>query len=212
MRPCDPHISWICTHANWLVCIANPTPNPIYIYGCRWFQVPLSLALPTLDQLTTAIDPAQFGGQWTSVPPPAGRVFCIPPWCRIYFRVSVDRWRPIIFQIAARNVPEEVLPLPTPPGVTPVPDPSDWNGEQGTMAILTTRATVEFGSDLTDPTGGPADGIVGISDFGILRTEFGQPNPDTSPPGGPTVTQSQATTATPTSGSPGVSAQRPSQR
>lgn len=165
LRPCDPHISWICTTTGWLVCIANPTPIPIYIYGARWFPIAAGAPLPVLNQMTTAIEPQAFGAaDWTLAPNPGGgRVFCIQPWCRIYIRIQVTRWRPIIFQLAARNVPESVLPLPT---GTIGPNPNDWNGEQGTMAILTARPTQEFPEDLTN------DGVVGIPDFNQLRGAF----------------------------------------
>jgi len=173
LRPCDPHITWICTSTGWLVCVANPTPAPIYIYGCRYFPVATNAPLPLLNQMNTSIQPQQFGAaNWTPLPPPGpNRVFCLQPWCRIYFRVQVVRWRPIVFQIAARNVPESVLPLPSGPDG---PNPNDWNGEQGTMVILTGRPTQEMAEDLT------GDGAVGIPDFNQLRTVFGTTSPDGS--------------------------------
>jgi hypothetical protein len=178
LRPCDTHIVWICTTHGWLICIANPTPNPIYIYGLRYFQPSTTLALPLLSDLTTYVDPARFQGQWTNVPlptspgVPAPSVYCIPAWCRIYIRVSTTRWYPIVLQVAARNVSDSVLPLPQ--GTTG-PNPNDWNGEQGTMAIMSTRSNQEFGEDLN------GDGAVGIPDFNMLRTRFGQVSQDQTP-------------------------------
>jgi hypothetical protein len=171
LRPCDPHISWICSTTGWLVCIANPTTQPIYIYGTRWFPIATGVPLPLLSQMPTAIQPQQFGAaDWTLAPSPGGgRVFCIPAWCRIYIRIPVVRWRPVIFQIAARNVPESVLPLPT--GTTG-PNPNDWNGENGTMTILTARPTQEFPEDLNN------DGAVGIPDFNAMRAVFGAQSED----------------------------------
>jgi len=168
LRPCDPHIVWSCTTNGWLVCVANPTPAPIYVYGTRSFPVATNAPLPTLSQLNTSINPSQFGAtNWTSLNLPGGqRVFCLQPWCCIYLRVQSATWRPIVFQIAARNVPESVLPLP--PGTTG-PNPNDWNGGfgQGTMAILTTRPTQEFAEDIN------GDGVVGVPDFNQLRSRFG---------------------------------------
>ena len=96
-------------------------------------------------------------------------MFCIQPWCRIYVRVFSTTWRPVIFQIAARNVPEQILPLP--PGPI-VPNPNDFDGQNGTMAILTTRPTQEFREDIN------GDGGVGNPDFQMLRQRFGTVSPD----------------------------------
>ncbi len=171
LRPCDPQVIWSCTTNGWLLCVANPTTQPIYVYGTRFFPVASNAPLPTLNQLNTSINPTQFGAtNWTSLSLPGGqRVFCIPAWCRIYFRVPSVTWRPIVFQIAARNAPEQVVPLP--PGTTG-PNPNDWNGENGTMAILTTRPTHEFAEDIN------GDGVVGIPDFNQLRSRFGAASPD----------------------------------
>lgn len=172
LRPCDPHIVWICTTRGWLICIGNPTPSPIYVYGCRFFSPATTAPLPQLAQLNTNIDPQQFGGTWQPVQPPgAGPVFCIAPWCRIYIRVISTTWRPIVFQIAARNVPEQILPLP--PGTTG-PNPNDFDGQNGTMAILTTRPTQEFREDIN------GDGGVGNPDFQLLRQRFNTVSPDIS--------------------------------
>ena len=172
-RPCDPHITWICTTTGWLVCVGNPTPVPIYVYGCRWFPVATNTPLPLLNQLNTTILPAQFGAStWIPLQPPGpNRVFCIQPWCRIYFRIVVTRWRPVVFQMAARNIPESVLPLPV-SNTAGTPDPNDWDGNQGTMVILTDRPTQEMAEDLN------GDGVVGIPDFNQLRSVFGQTSPD----------------------------------
>jgi len=169
-RPCDPHITWICTTTGWLVCVANPTTVPMYVYGCRFFPIGPTVRLPLLNQLNTDIQPEQFGAPaWTPLIPPGPRVFCIPPWCRIYFRVTVTRWRPIVFQLAARNVGEDILPLPT---GAEGPNPQDWNGEQGTVVILTDRPTQDMPEDLN------SDGAVGIPDFNMLRSAAGQVSED----------------------------------
>ncbi len=171
LRPGDPHITWICTTRGWLVCIANPTPNPIYIYGLRYFPVATTSPLPLLAQLTASINPVQFGAAtWTPVALPGNvRVLCIPPWCRIYSRVVVTRWRPIVFQMAARDVDETVFPLQ---GNALAPNPNDFNGTNGTMAILTGRGTEEFPEDLN------RDGGTGTPDFNLLRSRFGQQSGD----------------------------------
>jgi hypothetical protein len=180
LRPCDPHVTWICTTRGWLICIANPTPNNIYVYGVRYFEPAPTGRLPLLSDLTTYIQPEAFGAtSWTSVPlpslpgVPAPHVYCIPPWCRIYIRVVTTTWRPIIFQVAARNVPDEVFPLPQ---GTAGPNPNDWNGEQGTMAILSGRSTQEYGEDVN------GDGAVGLPDFNMLRTRFGTVSEDFAAP------------------------------
>ena len=172
-RPCDPHITWICTTTGWLVCVANPTPVPFYVYGCRWFPVATNSALPLLVQLNTSITPTAFGSAtWNPLQPPGpNRVFCIQPWCRIYFRIQVTRWRPVVFQMAARNVDETVLPLQA-TGTNPPPDPNDFDGQNGTMVILTDRPTQEMAEDLN------ADGGVGIPDFNRLRAAFGTTSQD----------------------------------
>lgn len=172
-RPCDPHITWICTSTGWLICVGNPTPVPMYVYGCRFFPVGPSAPLPLLNQMTTIIQPQQFGAQgWTPLQTPGtGRVFCIQPWCRIYFRVTVVRWRPIIFQVAARNVDEGTLPLPG-NNPTPPPDPNDFDGQNGTMVILTARPTHEMAEDLNN------DGAIGIPDFNQMRSFFNTTSQD----------------------------------
>jgi hypothetical protein len=163
-RPCDPHVTWICSNGVWLICITNPTNVPFYVYGCRWFLAPLAGALPQLAQLNTNINPVAFGATgWTSLNLPQGPVFCIQPWCRIYLRVPVVQWRPIVFQMAARNVPENVLPLPP---LTNGPNPNDFDGTNGTMTILTTRPTEEFAEDIN------GDGGVGNPDFTLFRNRF----------------------------------------
>lgn len=169
LRPCDPHITWICTTQGWLVCIANPTNLPFYVYGLRYFPVPLSAPLPLLNQLNTNINPVQFGATgWTPVALPGNvRVLCIPPWCRIYIRVTITRWRPIVFQLAARDVDENIFPLNPPTGPIQAPQPNDFNGTNGTMNILTGRATEEFPEDLN------GDGVVGIPDFNLFRPRVG---------------------------------------
>jgi hypothetical protein len=175
LRPCDTHITWICTTTGWLICIANPNPIPIYVYGPRYFEIAPAANLPLLSEMNTGISPQQFGAvDWVNLTVPGqagavGRVFCIPAWCRTYLLVPVTRWRPIIFQIAARTVPESVLPLPT---GTVGPNPNDFNGEQGTMFIGTTRATEEFAEDID------GNGAVGISDFNQLRSMFNQSSED----------------------------------
>jgi hypothetical protein len=173
-RPCDPHVTWICSRNFWLICISNPTPQPFYVYGCRWFPIAATAALPQLAQMNTNINPVAFGATaWTPLNPPIGQVFCIQPWCRIYLRVPVTTWRPIVFQMAARNVSETQLPLP--PGTTG-PNPADFDTESGngTMVILTTRPTQEYAEDI-DGNGG-----VGTSDLNAVKARFGTVSPDIS--------------------------------
>lgn len=171
LRPCDPHVTWICTRNTWLICITNPTLVPFYVYGPRWFAVGTTSPLPQLTQLNTNMNPTAFGATgWTALQLPGGvQVFCIQPWCRIYLRVPVITWRPIIFQVPARNVDATVLPLPV---GTNGPNPNDFDGQNGTMAILTTRATEEFAEDIN------GDGAVGIPDLNFLRTRFGTTSSD----------------------------------
>ncbi len=175
-RPCDPHITWICTRTGWVICIGNPTPFPIYVYGCRHFTPATTATLPNLNQLNFGINPAQFGAPgWTPVQiPGGGPVLCLQPWCRIYIRVVVTTWRPPIFQIAVRNVANEQFPLqPAPDGG---PNPNDFNGEMGTMMIMTTRPTQEFAEDIN------GDAVVGIPDFNMWRTRNGAVSQDLTPP------------------------------
>lgn len=172
IRPCDPHVTWFCTRQGILICVANPTPQPIYVYAPRYFAVPTTVRLPLLSQLSLDIQPQQFGATgWTSLPLPGTgtRLQCIQPWCRIYFRIIVNRWRPVTFQIAARNVPEAVFPLQNPTAPDPNdfrPDPTGQGDGQGTMAILTGRATEQVPEDLN------MDGFTGVPDFNQFRTEF----------------------------------------
>ena len=171
VRPCDPHITWICTRTGWLICVGNPTPFPIYIYGPRFFSPATTFPLPQLSQLNTFMNPSQFGAPgWTPLQLPGGvQVFCIQPWCRIYLRVVITTWRPPIFQVAARNMSAEQVPLP--PG-TNGPNPNDFDGQNGTMAILTTRPTQEFAEDIN------GDGVVAIPDFNMWRTRNGTVSED----------------------------------
>jgi hypothetical protein len=173
LRPDALQVSWHCTKNGWLISVYNPNPIPEYVYGVRYFQIAAGVPLPLLNQMITAIQPQQFGAaDWTYLSLPGNvRVYGISPFNRIYFRVPVVRWRPIIFQIAGRTVPESVLPLP--PG-TIGPNPDDFNGEQGTMFIGTTRATQEFPEDFN------GDGVVGIPDFNQLRSVFGTVSEDAS--------------------------------
>ena len=177
-RPCDPHITWICTTRHIIICVQNPTPDPFYVYGCRWFPVPQTTPLPLLSDLTIGIDPDRFGQQWNPIPlPGAGRTFCIPAWCRIYLRIPVTTWRPIVFQMAARNVDEEQLPLPT---GTDGPNPDDIEGQLGTMAIITTRPVEVFPSDLN------CDGSVDALDLRrVFAPEFGLVSDDIPRPPDP---------------------------
>lgn len=173
LRPAQPQVTWISSSNNWLICIGNPTPSPIYVYGPRWFAPATNSALPQLSQLITTINPVSFGAAgWTNLTLPGSvQVFAIPAYTPIYFKVSVTPARPIVFQMAARDVSDAVLPLPS--GTT-APNPNDFNGEIGTMSILTTRPTLEFAEDLN------GDGVVGIPDFNQLRSRFGQTSPDVS--------------------------------
>jgi hypothetical protein len=173
LRPDAPQVSWHCTKNGWLISVYNPNPIPTYVYGPQWFPIATGSAPPLLNQMTTAIQPQQFGAAaWTPLPLPGGqRVYGIPPFAKFYLQVQVTRWRPIVFQIAGRTVPESVLPLPT--GTTG-PNPNDFNGEQGTMFIGTTRATQEFPEDFN------GDGVVGIPDFNQLRSFYGSASEDAS--------------------------------
>lgn len=171
LRHCDPQVSWTQTPKGWLACIINPGPAPLYVYGCRFFQVPLAARLPLLDRMTLDLRPADFGvADWTPIRLPI-RVTCLQPWCRIYLRLPTPNPNPILFQLAARNVGEDVLPLRQDPDLGP--DPDDFQsqgpgeGEFGTMSILTTRATQVSQSDLN------GDGAIGIPDFNLLRGSFG---------------------------------------
>ncbi len=179
LRPCDPHITWICTTRGWIICVGNPNPFPIYVYGCRHFAPAPTVLLPTLNQMNLGMNPVQFGAAaWTPIQLPGGRVTCLQPWCRIYLRVFTTTWRPIIFQIAARNVSDQQFPLqPAPDGG---PNPNDFQptleGDGlGTMMIMTTRATQEFREDIT------GDGTVGQPDFNLLRSRFGTSSQDLTP-------------------------------
>jgi len=165
-RPDSVHVIWHATKNGWLIALNNPNPFPTYVYGTRFFAPATNSPLPTLAQLTTSMNPATFGATgWTSLALPGGaQVFCLQPWCSIYLRVPSVPLRPVVLQIAARDVTEAVLPLPV--GTTG-PNPSDFNGSNGTMSIQTTRATQEFAEDLN------GDGAVGIPDFNLLRTRFG---------------------------------------
>lgn len=178
-RPCDPHITWICSRTGWIICVANPTPLPIYIYGCRHFA-PTTTLLPNLNQLNFQMQPQQFGAPgWTPVGiPGGGPVLCLQPWCRIYIRVVVPTWRPIIFQIAARNVSNEQLPLQPAPDGGPNPNdfqPGPTGDGMGTMMIMTTRATQEFAEDIN------GDAVVGIPDFNMWRARQGTVSQDLTP-------------------------------
>ena len=179
-RPCDPHITWICTRTGWVICVANPTPFPFYVYGCRHFTPATTAPLPNLNQLNFGMNPAQFGGTWQPVQlPGGGPVLCLQPWCRIYIRVVVTTWRPPIFQVAVRNVSNEQFPLqPAPDGG---PNPNDFSqgptGDGvGTMMIMTTRATQEFAEDIN------GDAVVGIPDFNMWRARNGAVSVDLTPP------------------------------
>jgi hypothetical protein len=171
LRPDAPQIIWTCVTNGWLIGVANPTTQPIYVYGCRYFPVTNSVPLPLLSQLEKNINPVSFGAtNWTALNLPGNqRVFTIPALTRIYLRVPSVNWRPIVFQIASRDVSESVLPLS---GNAQAPNPNDWNGSNGTTVILTTRPTQEFAEDINN------DGAVGIPDFNQLRTSFGATSED----------------------------------
>ena len=175
LRPCDPHITWICTTRGWIIWVANPTPFPIYVYGPRFFAVaPAFPLLPNLNQLNFQMNPGAFGGTWANLQIPGGQLlYCIQPWCRIPFRITTTTWRPIIFQIGIRNVSDAQFPLvPAPDGG---PNPNDFDGTNGTMMIMTTRATQEFREDVT------GDGNVSIADFNAWRLRNGTASQDLTP-------------------------------
>lgn len=175
VRPCDPHIRWV-WHTftrTWVICIANPTDTPFYVYGCRWFLPPPGIPLPTLDDLTTGLDPARFETQWQPMPPitptvPFPAIMCIPGWCRVYVRIQIPITicRPIIFQVATTL--ENITDPP------PIPNPDDPR----TMLVATVRPTSEPPGDIT------ADGQTGVPDLAELRLGFGQMSEDLLPPGG----------------------------
>lgn len=176
---CDPHIRWVWHHRTrtWVICIANPTDRPIYIWGGRWFvprldqPTALQVSLPNLDQLNTEMDPRQFGDDgWRPMPNlsptvPFPRVICIPPWCRVYIRIQIPILvcRPIIFQIATTGTDPG-----TPPQFVTRCDPL-------ADIITTIRPTEQF----IDPDG---DGGLGPRDLGPIRAQFGLVSQDLFPP------------------------------
>lgn len=173
IRACDPKITWICTTRFWIVCVENPSPNPFYIWGCRWFPLPPNSPLPFLHDLVTNIQPPD-GSQWNNVLlPGTAPTFCLQPWCRIYLRIPRTTWRPIVFQIPIRNVSAEVLQLPS--SMNPEDDISD-DGSLGTMVIQTERPTEQFVADTT------GDGGVGLDDYANLVREWGMVSEDLNPP------------------------------
>lgn len=177
-RPCDPHIRWVWNTRtlSWIVCIANPTPNNLYIYGYRWFLPWPTVTgtpppMPTLNDLLTDADPGRFGAQWESVREIGPgvvipRIICIPPWCRTYIRIRIPITicRPIIFQVAVA-----AQDIANPPDF---PDPLD----ERTMMIVTTRPTVQPPGDIN------GDGATGVADIAELRLGFGQVSEDLDPP------------------------------
>ena len=170
-RPVQAQVIWHATPNGWKIELNNPTSSAIYVYGTRYFAPAAGSPLPTFTQLTAGISPAAFGAAgWTPLPLPGGaQVFMIPPQGHIFLRVPSAPLRPVVFQIATRDVPTSVLPLP---GGTTGPNPNDFNGENGTMTIQTTRATQEFPEDLT------GDGAVGVPDFNQLRSRVGTTSAD----------------------------------
>lgn len=175
---CDPQLVWHSSPSGWLVSIVNPYPFQIHVYGCRFAPIAPGRPLPLLSQLTTDLDPETLvGTNFLSVALPDGvRVLTLQAWCRLQVPIRVPRGYSAIFQIAARNVPEALLPLPA---QTDGPDPEDFvpnafpllppaiSRGAGTMAILTSRPTEELAEDIT------GDGAVGIPDFNLLRSRFG---------------------------------------
>lgn len=197
-RPCDPRITWICRDNTWIVCVENNTSEPMYLYGCRFFGFPAGAdvdILPQLEDLTFPnLDPMQFGTEWVNVPLPdqgvipdlgfdlAPGFYCLRPKCRIYLPVTVTRWFPIVFQLAARNSPED-LQLPPPFLPENGPNPSDFvlepgspDGGVGTIFIGQSRPSLSFQSDLN------GDGVVNIMDALELGREFNSVSPDAAVP------------------------------
>jgi hypothetical protein len=177
---CDPHIRWVWHHRTrtWVICIANPTDRPIYVWGCRWFlprpdlQTALQVELPNLNQLNVLMDPREFGDDgWRPMPDivpgqvPFPRVTCIPPWCRVYVRIRIPIvvCRPIVFQVAATGTD----PVDPPQFVEPCDPRADM--------VLTIRPTEQF----IDPDG---DGGLGPRDLGPIRAQFGLVSQDLEPP------------------------------
>lgn len=161
---CDPKLTFICATRTTIVCIENPYPVPLYVYGCRFFQ-PLPSLLPRLDDLQTDIRPSAFGANdWIALPPPAP-VICLQPWCRIYLPITTTTWTPIVVQVATSFTVE----------VTPGPDGGPNPDDPNTVAILTSRPALTRAADAN------GDGVVGIPDIGAFQQEFGLPNPDLAP-------------------------------
>jgi hypothetical protein len=183
LRVCNPHVTWQWCNGRWIACIANPCPVNIYVYGPQCFPVPRvpGVLLPTLNQLALTIAPTNFGAAaWTPLPLPTNptntvvtRLFCIPPWCRLYCPCpAAAPFRPSVLQFAVRNVDENVFPLPQTfegPVVTDyVPDTSGTNAAGfGTQVILTSRPFEEVPQDLT------LTGAVGIPAFNMFRSAYG---------------------------------------
>jgi hypothetical protein len=180
----NPQTTWQWCNGRWIACVMNPCPVNIYVYGPQCFQVPRAPAtgirLPLLTELALSIQPTNFGATaWTPLllPTPTNtvvtRLFCIPPWCRLYFSCPAAAvYRPSVLQIAVRNVSEDVLPLPPTfqgPVVTDyVPDTSGTNPAGfGTQVILTSRPLEQVPESLT------LSGAVGIPDFNMFRSWYG---------------------------------------
>jgi len=172
LRPENAQVIWHATKNGWMIELNNPNTVPIYVYGTRFFAPAAGSPLPTLAQLTSAINPVAFGAAgWTTLALPGGvQVFAIQPHDHFFLKVASVPLRPVVFQFATRNVSVAVFPLP--PGTTG-PNANDFDGNSnGTMTIQTTRPTQEFPEDLE------GDGVVGIPDFNQLRTGFGKTSAD----------------------------------
>jgi len=183
-RPCDPHIRWVWhrTTRTWIICIANPTAEPFYVYGYRWFlpfpTLTGQVVLPTLNELQTGMRPEAFQTQWQPIPDvatgvPFPRIVCIPPWCRIYIRIQIPITicRPIVFQVGLAN-----SDFGGNPPVDPAPD------DERTAMIVTMRPSERPDADID------ADGVVGIRDRNLLRSEYLQESQDNVAPPDPMPT------------------------
>ena len=173
-RPENAQIIWHATKNGWLIELNNPNTVPIYVYGTRFFAPPTTSPLPTLTQLTSAINPVAFGAAgWTNLALPGGaQVFAIQAHDHFFLKVASASLRPVVFQFATRNVSNAEFTFQ--PAADGGPNPNDYFGgtNSGTMTIQTTRPTQEFPEDLT------GDGVVGIPDFNQLRSGFGKTSAD----------------------------------
>lgn len=160
---CDPKLTFICSTLTTTVCIENPYPVPMYIYGSRFFR---PAGLPRLGDLVTSIQPQKFGAEGWILAPQRAPVICLQPWCRIYLRLPGPTiWTPVVFQVAT-SFSRDVFPA-----LDGGPNPDD----PLTAAIRTTRTAVIRQADAD------GDGVVGVRDVQALQREYRLANPDLVP-------------------------------